>query len=192
MNSVNEKKLKDPKLVQLFNRYATYNGSDPYQAPAMLNVIPSLEHSFGTFLPTNGMYDISKSVYELAKKLGVDFKFEEKVEEILVQNKKIKGIKTIKGKYDFDYLVSNMDIVPTYRHLLKDQKAPEKILNQERSSSALIFYWGVKKKFPELDLHNILFSENYKEEFKVLFQDKNIYEDPTCLLYTSPSPRDRG
>ena len=49
MNSANELSLPHPKLVQLFNRYATYNGSNPYKAPGILNSIPHLEHNIGTF-----------------------------------------------------------------------------------------------------------------------------------------------
>ena len=62
-----------------------------------------------------------------------------------------------------------MDVVPTYRNLLKNHYQPEKILNQERSSSALIFYWGIKKEFKNLDLHNIFFSKDYKNEFQINF-----------------------
>ena len=81
-----------------------------------------------------------------------------------------------------DVVVSNMDIVPTYRHLMPAQKAPEKSLRQERSSSAVIFYWGVNRSFPDLDLHNIFFSEDYKAEFDALFADKTLTADPTVYV----------
>jgi phytoene dehydrogenase-like protein len=55
-------------------------------------------------------------------------------------------------------------------------------LKQERSSSALIFYWGITKEFPELQLHNILFSRDYKHEFDQLFEKKTISEDPTVYI----------
>ena len=61
-----------------------------------------------------------------------------------------------------------MDVVPFYKNLLPNSKLPQKILNQERSSSAPIFYWGIRKEFESLILHNILFSENYKEEFEYI------------------------
>jgi phytoene dehydrogenase-like protein len=57
-----------------------------------------------------------------------------------------------------------------------------KILRQERSSSAIVFYWGINGSFPRLDLHNIFFSKNYKAEFDAIFQHKKIYEDPTVYL----------
>jgi phytoene dehydrogenase-like protein len=63
-----------------------------------------------------------------------------------------------------------------------DSQHPEKILVQEKSSSALIFYWGINKQFAELDLHNILFTENYQEEFDHIFNKKTIYNDPTIYV----------
>lgn len=73
MNRVNERLLQHPKLVQLFNRYATYNGSNPYQAPGILTMIPHLEHTLGAFQPKGGMYAITQSIYQLALDLGVQF-----------------------------------------------------------------------------------------------------------------------
>jgi phytoene dehydrogenase-like protein len=78
-----------------------------------------------------------------------------------------------------------MDVVPAYRYLMPEQKQPEKILKQERSSSALIFYWGIKKEFPQLILHNIFFSKNYQEEFSYIFDKKSIYHDPTIYINIS-------
>ena len=66
MNSANEKLFQNPKIVQLFNRYATYNGSDPYQTPATLNIIPHLEYNIGAFFPKNGMVSITNSLVNLA------------------------------------------------------------------------------------------------------------------------------
>ncbi len=58
-------------------------------------------------------------------------------------------------------------------------------MQQERSSSALIFYWGIKKQFTQLDLHNIFFSEDYKAEFDHIWQQKTIYHNPTVYLNIS-------
>lgn len=182
MNEANEKRLNHPKLVQLFNRYATYNGSDPYRAPGVLNIIPHLEHNIGTFYPKGGMYRITRSVYEAALKKDVNFHFNEGASQIEVNDKTAQQVITEKGQYPADIVVSNADVVPTYRHLMKDQEQPEKILRRERSSSALIFYWGIKKEFPELHLHNILFSNDYKEEFDHLFKGDQPFEDPTVYI----------
>lgn len=185
MNQANEKRLGHPKLVQLFNRFATYNGSDPYLAPGVLNIIPHLEHNMGTFFPVGGMYAITQSLYKLAQKLGVQFRFGQPVEKIEVRDKRATGIWVNGSLIEADLVVSNMDIVPTYRKLLPGQKAPEKTLNQERSSSALIFYWGIDRGFPELSLHNIFFSDDYKTEFDHIFRSEDVFDDPTVYVHVS-------
>ena len=185
MHKANAHQFKDPRVVQLFDRYATYNGSNPYEAPATLRIIPHLEFNIGAFFPKKGIYAIPTSLFKLATDMGVKFHFGEKVDEILVQNKAVKGIRMGENKHEAKVVVSNMDVVPTYRHLLASQKAPEKILTQPRSSSALIFYWGIKESFPELDLHNIFFSQDYQEEFRHIWEEKSIYEDPTIYVHIS-------
>jgi phytoene desaturase len=182
LHNYNTHQFSDPRLVQLFDRFATYNGSDPYQTPGIMSMIPHLEQYFGTFFPKGGMHSITMSLFQLAKDLGVKFHFNTKVEKILVEKKKAVGIQTESEKYFADCIVSNSDVVPTYRNLLKDQKAPEKVLKQPRSSSALIFYWGVTKEFPELDLHNIFFSKEYQKEFETIFHQNNVIDDPTVYI----------
>lgn len=181
MNKVNERKLGHPKLVQLFNRFATYNGSNPYKAPGLLNIIPHFEHQIGAFFPKGGMYSITDSIYKLAQSKGVVFHFNTPVEEIIVENKKAVGFRTSEVLHHFDQVICNMDVFYAYHKLLPTQKPPKRTLAQQKSTSALIFYWGIKKNFPELGLHNILFSEDYKTEFDYLEQGK-IFEDPTIYI----------
>jgi phytoene desaturase len=145
-------------------------------------MIPHLEQYFGIFFPKGGMHSITQSLYQLAKDIGVKFHFNKKVDEIITEKRSAKGIRIDNEIIKADIVVSNSDVVPTYRQLLKKHKAPEKILNQPRSSSALIFYWGIKKEFPELDLHNIFFSEDYKSEFDFIFNKKDVYDDPTVYI----------
>ena len=182
LDSVNKKYFKNPKLVQLFNRYATYNGSSPYKTPGIMSMIPHLEMHYGTFFPKGGMHQISTSLYEFAKEQGVNFKLGQPVESIIVKNKRAVGAISNKKRHDAQIVVSNMDVFPTYKKLLKDQPYPKKTLEQERSSSALIFYWGISKEFPQLDLHNILFTESYPMEFNALFEKKTLYKDPTIYI----------
>ncbi|MCH7397680.1 phytoene desaturase family protein [Belliella sp. DSM 107340] len=182
MNDANERLFNQPKMVQLFNRYATYNGSNPYQTPATLNIIPHLEFNIGAFFPKKGMHDITQSLYKLAVDLGVVFHFNSKVEEILVEKNIAKGVLVNNTKIHADLIINNMDMVNAYKSILKNQKQPTKLLDQPKSSSALILYWGIKRFFPELGLHNILFSEDYKTEFDHIFNKGSIYHDPTVYV----------
>ncbi len=182
LDTVNQDELKEPHLVQLFNRFATYNGSSPFKTPGMMTLIQHLEQEYGTFVSEKGMINISKSIFDLAKRNGVKFEFNKLVNEIVVKNNKVVGVKVNNTVIESDFVVSNMDIVPTYKKLLKNSYQPKKVLNQERSSSALIFYWGIKKTFKNLELHNILFSNNYKKEFDSIFELGTISDDPTVYI----------
>ncbi|TYZ11521.1 phytoene desaturase [Hymenobacter lutimineralis] len=172
----------DARAVQLFDRFATYNGSDPYQAPATLSLIPHLEHGLGAYYPEGGIYAIAESLVRLAEELGVEFRYQEPVLEILTAGPQVKGVRTSQGVYDAEVVVSNMDVVPTYRRLLPHLPAPENTLQQPRSSSALIFYWGIGRSFPELGVHNIFFSADYRREFEAIFQEKTIADDVTVYV----------
>jgi len=187
MHKANTSFFRDQRAVQFFDRYATYNGSNPFSAPATLNVIPHIEQHFGAYFPDGGMYNIVISLVKLAESLGVKFHYNFPVEEIVLDGRKVKGIKVNGELHEADIVVSNMDVWFTYHKLLKDRPKlhPQKILQQERSSSALIFYWGINKQFPQLDLHNIFFSADYKTEFDHIWQQKDIYHDPTVYLNIS-------
>jgi phytoene desaturase len=183
VHQANKKWFNEEHLEQLFNRYATYNGSNPYQAPATLNLIQHLEHNIGAYFPDKGMYSIIESLTKLARDIGVKIEFEVEVEEIVAKNKKIVGVRANKEFRPADVVVSNADVVPTYKML--NLKVPKSITRFDRSTSALIFYWGVKKQFKELELHNILFASNYKAEFNDLFKNKTIHYDPTVYIFIS-------
>jgi phytoene desaturase len=181
MNKVNQRLVKHPKLVQLFNRYATYNGSNPFKTPGLLTIIPHFEYNIGAFYPTGGMNSISQAVWKLGERLGVQYHFNTPVDEIVVSGKTASALRIQQDIIPFDAIISNMDAFFTYRKLLPHQPAPEKTLRQEKSTSALIFYWGINQAFPELDLHNIFFSNDYKHEFNCL--DKGtVSDDPTVYI----------
>lgn len=181
MDAVNRRHLKHPKLVQLFNRFATYNGSDPYKAPGLLSIIPHFEHHIGAFFPQGGMYNITKGMYELARRKGVAFHFNTPVEEIIVERGRAAGLRLEDRVEPFSRIISNMDVFFTYRKLLPKERHPERTLRQQKSTSALIFYWGVRRQFPELGLHNIFFSEDYRTEFRNLEEGK-VCHDPTVYI----------
>lgn len=182
LNTQNEKQLRHPALVQLFNRYATYNGSDPYRAPAVLQSIPHLEFGRGAFFPRGGMISIARSLHHLAERTNVEFHFSTPVESIETDGKQATGVIAAGKRYEANVVVCNSDVVPAYRKLLQKQKAPEKILKQPRSSSALIFYWGMNRIYEELDMHNIFFSKDYKYEFDTIHKGRSITDDPTVYI----------
>lgn len=185
MHSRNRKCLNSPHLVQIFDRFATYNGSNPYKAPATLNMISHLEHNIGAFFPEHGMYQIAASLEEAARSLGVEFSFGSRVQRIEMKNHICQGIVAGDTFQPADIVYSDADILTVYNRLLRGGKLPLSQKISERSTSALIFYWGINRSFPELGLHNILFSADYPHEFNALFRSKIISSDPTVYLFIS-------
>lgn len=185
LHDFNEQELKEERLVQLFDRYATYNGSNPYESPATLSVISHLEHNLGAFVPMQGMASIVTAMVQQAARLGVQIHYRQPVRKVECEQGKVKGVWVNKGFVPCDILVSNVDIHRFYSFLMPDFGRFKKINRQERSSSALVFFWGMRGTFPELDIHNIFFSARYQEEFNHLFHKKQVFEDPTVYVYIS-------
>lgn len=191
INEANESFFNDPRLVQLFNRYATYSGSNPYLAPATLNIISHVEYNQGSYIPENGIYGITAALKKLAEKKGVNIFLNQKVDEIILENNEARAIK-INNKINnkitkYDKIISNVDVNFTFKKLIKNFESRESRRYEKKlpSFSGLVFYWGIKKEFPELETHNILFSKDYKKEFDDLFDNKKIHNDPTVYIYIS-------
>lgn len=183
VHEANSSFFRNPKLVQLFDRYATYNGSDPYQAPATLNIIPHVEYSLGSWYVKGGLYRITEALVQLAESLGVEFRYDSAVQEIVVTNGKVKGIRTASGEdISATRVVSNSDVVHTYSHLLRPPYQQTHWEKKEPSCSGLVFLWGIQKNYPKLAHHNILFSENYELEFQEIFQQRKAPTDPTVYI----------
>lgn len=185
MHGANRRRFKSPHLVQLFDRYATYNGSNPYKAPGTLNVISHLEHNLGAFFPEKGMHSLAQELYKLALRLNVKFEFNSYVEQVVLENHTVKGLRVNGETRKANLVISDVDIYYLYKDLLPDLPFPKKFFKHERSTSAMIFYWAIDRKYEQLDLHNLMFSQNYREEFENLFVTKTINPDPTTYIFIS-------
>jgi phytoene desaturase len=192
MHKANKSFFSDERLIQLFDRYATYNGSNPFKAPATLNVIQHVEYNIGGYVPGNGIYEIPDSIYKLAKRKGVIFHFNTVVNKIDMSKSRggnltygVNGKNFVEKSYDI--IVSNADVNSTYKYLLNDHKSrtAKRYNKLTPSTSALVFYWAVDGVFNDLEVHNILFSENYKKEFEDLFTNQICPDDPTIYIYIS-------
>ncbi len=180
LNSHVKSYFKSPKLQQLFNRFATYNGSSPFQTPATFSLIPYVEFGLGAWYVSGGMYMIPKALERLAKELGVKIFTESEVEKIIVEDRKAVGVKVSGETIRADFIITNADAVVTYRDLLEDGN--KRIENLEPSCSGFVLLIGTNKKFPTLAHHNIFFSDDYKAEFDALFGKKRPAENPTIYV----------
>jgi phytoene desaturase len=172
-------------MVQLFDRYATYNGSDPYRMPATFNLIQHVEYGLGAYTVDGGIHAIPMAMERLAREEGVEFHYGKRVDRIMLDGRTVRGVVTEDGLMEYEAVVSNVDVLPTYERLLGDTTSRDshRYRRREPSSSALVFYWGVDGSFGRLDVHNILFSPDYREEFQDMFERRRVPRDPTVYIH---------
>ncbi|WP_422481525.1 phytoene desaturase family protein [Pleomorphochaeta sp. DL1XJH-081] len=186
MHTANATSFSDSRMIQLLDRYGTYNGSDPYKAPATLNMISYVEHGLGGFGVSNGIYGIIEGMEKLARELGVEIETKSEVEKILYNhsNRHIEGLLIAGEKIECDCVVSGVDVSTLYEKLLDDTEAPlaQRYRRLAPSSSALVFYWGIDRSFNQLGLHNIFFSSDYKREFEQIHRFSQVPLEPTIYI----------
>lgn len=180
-----EQHFADPCLQQLFSRYATYTGSNPFICPATLNIVSQVEYQFGGYYPEKGIYSLVEGMVKACTEEGVQFIYQAPVQKLCVENKAVCGLQVQGKKIPFDKVISNVDVSHLYTDLIEREKERKKYTSLEPSSSALVFYWAVEKSFPELDAHNIFFSADYEKEFDQLFTEKTCGSDPTIYISIS-------
>lgn len=187
MHEANAGFFTDPRVQQLFDRRATYAGSSPYLAPATLNVIQHVDYAMGGFAVDGGVRSLVRALVRLAESRGVKLHLSTPVERILTDDGRVTGVMVEGERLAFDAVVSNADVNVTYRDLLGDtrSRAARRYAALEPSSSAVVFYWGVRGSHPELDVHNIVFSGDYRTEFEDLFVNHTCPRDPTIYIYLS-------
>ena len=189
MANYNSNKLENKNVEQIMNRFATYTGSSPYKTPAFMNQLAVVEMIKGAYFPKGGMFSIPSALYQLCIDLGVSFSFNEKVCSLKIENNGVL-VQTENESYYPEICISNIDYFVTQKLMSNNSFiSPEKL-----STSAIVFYWGIKSKFNQLELHNILFSEDYRKEFSEIFDlhkipdELTIYINITSKLESSHAP----
>lgn len=187
--------LKDPRLITLVDRYATYTGSDPRQAPAALATVPYIEQTFGTYHVTGGLRELGRALYERATNIGVQFEFGCTVINIATEPK-VSGVTLEDGRFiSADIVVANADASNVYQHLLSQEaqqrtaSARKSLAKATPSLSGFVILQAMSGKTPDFEHHNVFFPENYEDEFDSIFSiGKKVspVSDPTIYI-CSPS-----
>jgi phytoene desaturase len=170
--------FQDPRLIQLFDRFATYNGSSPYRVPATLNTIAHVEMAAGAFYPRGGVYQLALAYEKLARERGVTIRYGVGARAILAARGAITGAATDAETIDADAVVCNVDYTHAQRTLLG--RAPNDRL--EPSCGGFVLMLGVRGKFERLAHHNIFFSDDYPREFDDIFGRRVPTPRPTLYV----------
>jgi len=180
--------FKDARLRQVFDRYATYNGSSPYHAPAAFCIIPFVEFATGAWHPRGGMYRVAEVLADLARSVGVTIHYHTPVARIAVTNGRAIGIDLVDGtRVSADTVISNVDVLTTYDHLLSGEQPGvlerrAALRRLEPSYSGFMLLLGTRRAYPQLRHHTIFFSNDYQAEFHDLVHDRVPPGDPTIYV----------
>jgi 1-hydroxycarotenoid 3,4-desaturase len=186
-----EEYFPDPRLRQLFGRYATYNGSSPYHAPATLAVIAHVENAFGVFACEGGIYRLAEALLRRARELGVTVETGVEVDAILVERERARGVRAAGRELRADLVIANCEAAHVYEHLLDGRaarKLAERYRAEEPSLSAYVLLALADRAPLQLAHHNVFFSHDYRREFVQLLDERRPPDEPTVYLCAEDRP----
>ena len=185
-----EELLPDAHLRYILDRYATYSGSDPRLAPAVLSTIAFVEEAFGAWHITGGIGKLADAVYQRCLDLGVSFEFNAPVEKINHTKRRATGVTLKDGRFiQASIVVANADASLVYNSLIsaklrKTKNARKRIAQSTQSLAGFSLLLGMRPDSTAAPLshHTILFPENYDAEFNAIFTTHTPVEKPTIYL----------
>ena len=184
-----EQRFAEPRLRQLFGRYATYCGSSPFEAPATLNLVAHVEAE-GVYRVRGGMRALVAALERLARSLDVEILHEHKVERIVVERGRANGVIAKESAHEADAVVFNGDVSALGSELLGQPaaRAASATAPDQRSLSAVTWNTVARPVGFPLVHHNVFFSDDYAGEFDAILRRRTAPAAPTVYVCA----QDRG
>jgi 1-hydroxycarotenoid 3,4-desaturase len=176
--------FRDPRLHQLFGRYATYCGASPFTAPATLMLVAHVEQA-GVWTVAGGLSALARAVADLAAERGAVFRYGAPVERILTERGRIAGVLLADGeRIAADRVVCNADCAALGAGLLGPDAAAigERLTPAERSLSAVTLCAAATARGFPLAHHTVFFSRDYRAEFDAILRRRRLPDDPTVYV----------
>ncbi|RBY77081.1 phytoene desaturase [Blastococcus sp. TF02-09] len=165
--------LRHPSLRTLLDRYATYSGSDPRSAPAVLATVAWAEHAFGSWYVRGGLHRLAQAVAERAVERGAVLRTGCAVRRVVVAGGRAAGVELADGEViDADVVVSNVDAAALYADLVPPPLAAAPLRSLARATPSLSGFallLGLTGRTPGLAHHSVLFPADYDDEFDSVF-----------------------
>ena len=161
-----------------------YLGLSPYDAPATYSLLQYTELADGVWFPDGGLYRVIESLVSIAETLGVQFRFNSPVEAIEVNENHASGVRLMDGSIlAADVVVANADLPYVYQNLLPNSDMGRRLEDGRYTCSAITFYWGVNKVYPQLQTHNVFLSTEYRASFERIFRNYTLPDDPSFYVH---------
>jgi 1-hydroxycarotenoid 3,4-desaturase len=174
----------DPRLRQLYGRYATYCGSSPFKAAATLMIVAHVEQD-GVWLVVGGMARLAEALARVAERLGVTLRCGATVETILTEGGRVAGVRLAGGESVLARaVIANSDANAVASGLLGDEvaRAVQPVPPAARSLSAMAWTFKAQARGFPLARHSVFFSRDYAREFDQIFRQGMLPDDPTVYL----------
>ena len=186
-------------LQQILEYPMVFLGTSPFKAPAMYSLMSALDFKEGVFYPAKGMYSIIELLVKIGTRLGVEYHTGVSVQSIIHDNGKAIGIKVNQQTIPADIVISNADLRHTELTLLDApaRSYPDSFWQKKEAGiSALLLYIGVKGSLPQLQHHNLLFVDKWRENFEDIYEAKQIPDSASLYVSrtsaTDPSTAPKG
>jgi phytoene desaturase len=186
--------LHDARLVTLLDRYATYTGSDPRLAPAVLATVPYVEQTFGAWHLGGGLGTLADALAARSAERGVTVRLGTPVASIDLSDGRASGVTLDDGaRIEADIVVANADAGQVYGTLLAgDPRAARLAKDLAKSPASLagfVLLLAVKGQTPGIEHHNVWFPERYDAEFDDIFGSQpRPVQDPTVYACVPDDP----
>jgi phytoene desaturase len=186
--------IKDPHLRQAFSFHSLLIGGNPFQVSSIYALIHALERQWGVRFPRGGTGALVRALVRLFQDLGGEVRLNCPVEEIRVRNGLATEVATADGgSVVVDAVASNADVVHTYARLLAGTDrgaAMGRRLSRKRFSNSLfVVYFGLRRQYPEIAHHTVLFGPRYRELLADIF-DRGILAEDFSLYLHNPARTD--
>ncbi|HSM58656.1 MAG TPA: phytoene desaturase family protein, partial [Candidatus Sulfomarinibacteraceae bacterium] len=155
------------QLKAAFTFQNMYLGLSPYDAPATYSLLQYTELADGVWFPMGGLYRVVETLTAIAERHGVRFLYDAPVRAIETEGDRARALLLEDGRrLAADVIVANADLPYVYKHLLNDQESTKKLERKKYTCSAITFYWGVDRAYPQLYPHNVFLSDEYRASFE--------------------------
>lgn len=183
LRGLGERYLRHPHLRTLLDRYATYSGSDPRRAPAVLATVPYAEQAFGSWYVGGGLRRLATAVADRAVAHGAELRTGCAVRRVVVDGGRAAGVELADGEViAADVVVSGVDAAALYADLLPEGAASRARRNLARATPSLsgfVLLLGLRGRTPGLAHHTVLFPDDYDAEFDAVFGTGRYEGRPT-------------
>ena len=175
--------LKTRYMQDIFDYFIKYVGSSADQSPAFMNCLPTIQFRYDLWYVDGGMYNIALGLQRLLDELGVTVHLRSAVSDIRKEGSRVTGVVANGTFHPADILVSNMEVIPAYEKLLREDAQFMKGLERfEPSCSGLVLDLGLDTQYPQLAHHNFFFSGDQREHFRTVFRKHELPPDPTLYV----------